>query len=94
MATHKSALKRIRRNASRRTINRRNLSRMRTAVKTLRGAIEARDAKTASPLLRSTLSLIDRMVSKGVLHANAAARTKSRLTRHLRRLESGAGAAR
>ncbi len=93
MATHKSALKRIRRNARRRTINRSNLSRMRTAVKTLRGAIEARDAKTAAPLLRSTLSLIDRMVSKGVLHANAAARTKSRLTRHLQRLQGGASPA-
>lgn len=92
MATHKSAQKRIRRNARRREFNRSNLTRMRTAVKALRAALAAGDLDRARPMLRATTSLIDRLARKGVLHDNAAARTKSRLSRDLRRLEAGAPA--
>ena len=40
--------------------------------------------------LRDTVSLIDRLVSKGVIHANAAARHKSRLTRRLQKTVAAA----
>jgi ribosomal protein S20 len=40
--------------------------------------------------LRDTVSLIDRLVSKGVIHANAAARHKSRLTQRLQKSVSAA----
>jgi small subunit ribosomal protein S20 len=93
MATHSSAIKRIRRNARRRTVNRRNIGRMRTAIKALRAVLAARNVEQARPLVRSTISLIDRLVRKGTIHRNAAARHKSRLSGHLRRLES-AGASR
>ncbi len=92
MATHRSALKRIRRNARRRLVNRQNLGRVRTAIKSLRSALAARDLDKARPLLKKTVSLLDRLVRKGTLHGNTVARTKSRLTRHLRRLETGAAA--
>jgi small subunit ribosomal protein S20 len=92
MATHKSAEKRIRRNTRRREFNRSNLTRMRSAVKALRAALAARDLDKAGPMLRATTALIDRLARKGVLHPNAAARTKSRLSRGLRRLEAGAPA--
>ena len=90
MATHRSAIKRIRRNARRRAVNRRNIGRMRTAIKALRLVLAARDTDKARPLVLSTVSLIDRLVRKGTLHRNTAARHKSRLSRHLRRLESTA----
>lgn len=82
MPNHKSAEKRMRQNERRRAINRSNRTRLRTAVKNLRGALEGGDAKQTSTLLPVTVSMIDKAVQKGVLHRNAAARHKSRLTRH------------
>ena len=80
MPNHKSAEKRVRQNERRRDINRSNRTRVRTSVKKLRGALadgNAQDIKAALPM---TMSEIDKAVQKGVLHRNAAARQKSRLT--------------
>ena len=79
MANHKSAEKRIRQTAKRRLRNRMNLTRMRSAVKKLRVAVAEGDQKAAQELLQPTLSIVDRTAQKGVIHANKAARTKSRL---------------
>ena len=81
MPNHKSAEKRMRQTEKRRVINRNNRGRLRTGVKGLRAALEGGDAKQAAELLPETISLIDKAVQKGVLHRNAAARYKSRLTR-------------
>jgi len=80
MPNHKSAEKRMRQNEKRRVINRGNRSRVRGAVKNLRGAIASGDAAQIKELLPETISLIDKAVQKGALHKNAAARHKSRLT--------------
>jgi small subunit ribosomal protein S20 len=80
MPNHKSAEKRVRQNEKRRDINRGNRGRLRTGVKKLRAALESGDAGAAQTLLPQTVSLIDKAVQKGVLHRNAAARYKSRLT--------------
>lgn len=81
MANIKSAEKRHRQNLERRDRNRARRSRMRTAVKRLRQAIDAGDAEQARALLTPTLSEIDATAQKGVIHANTAARYKSRLSR-------------
>ncbi len=81
MANIKSAEKRIRRSNTQRERNRAIRSRMRSAVKDLRQAVEAGDAKTAQELLPKTLGIVDSTARKGVIHANTAARNKSRLTR-------------
>ena len=81
MANIKSAEKRIRRTSQQRERNRALRSRMRSAVKDLRRAVAAGDAKTARELLGPALGIVDSTARKGVIHANAAARTKSRLTR-------------
>lgn len=86
MANHKSAIKEHRRAERKRDRNRRHRARLRTAVKKVRKAIEAGDAQTAAGLLPETLSLVDRSAKLGALHDNAAARTKSRLTRAVNRL--------
>lgn len=80
MANHKSAEKRIRQTERRTEVNRRNRSRLRTQVKALHVAIAAGDQEQARAALNATVSLIDKSTQKGVLHRNAAARYKSRLT--------------
>jgi len=70
----------MRQTAKRNEVNSRNRSRLRTQIKRLRAAIEEGDQQAAQSLLPQTVSLIDKSVQKGVLHSNAAARYKSRLT--------------
>lgn len=76
MANHKSALKAHRQNVKRREANRQQRSKLRTALKTARGAEGAKPEDM--PL---TVSLIDKMASKGIIHDNTAARYKSRLAK-------------
>lgn len=86
MANHASAIKRAKQDERRRLRNRSAMSEMRTAIKKFRQlAIEkkAEDARTALPMV---YALIDRTRKKGVIHANTAARYKSRLARVLTRL--------
>lgn len=80
MPNHKSAEKRVRQSERRRVVNRSNLTQLRTSIKKLRSALTGGDAKEISSLLPKTVSEIDKAVQKGVLHRNAAARHKSRLT--------------
>ena len=80
MASHKSALKRIKQTRNRTEINRAHRTRLRHQMRKLRTAIESRNKSVAQDLLKPTLALIDHSIHKGVLHRNAAARYKSRLT--------------
>ena len=80
MPNHKSAEKRVRQNEKRREINRSNRGRLRTSIRKLRTALAGGDAGAINELLPETISTIDKAVQKGVLHRNAAARHKSRLT--------------
>ena len=77
MPNHKSAEKRVRQTERRRVINRSNRTRLRSSIKDLRTALKG---SGAADLLPKTISEIDKAVQKGVLHRNAAARHKSRLT--------------
>jgi len=83
MADHKSTKKRMRQNVKRREINRANRSRLRTQIKKLRSALDDSNKKQSQAELQPTISLIDKMVSKKILHKNTAARYKSRLTKHV-----------
>lgn len=80
MPNHKSAEKRVRQNEKRRDNNRSNRGRLRTSIRKLRTALATGEANTVQELLPATISTIDKAVQKGVLHRNAAARYKSRLT--------------
>lgn len=86
MANHKSALKQHRESVRRRLRNRAQRSRMRTAVKRYRRAVDLGDVATARGLLPATLAIVDRTARHGAIHDNAAARTKSRLARALAKL--------
>lgn len=52
----------------------------------MRAALAAADKAQSTELLNPTVSIIDKMVNKGILHRNTAARYKSRLTRHIAEL--------
>ncbi len=80
MATHASALKAHRQSLKNREHNRQFRSRLRGALKSIRAAIDADDMTGAKSALKQTISLIDKMASKGIIHRNAAGRYKSRLT--------------
>lgn len=88
MANSESAKKRNRQMLKRRARNRAHTSRMRTAVKSLRQAIADGDSKVAQELLVPTLRIVDSIARKGVIHRNAAARTKSRLSRAVAGIEA------
>jgi small subunit ribosomal protein S20 len=81
---HKSAEKAHRQNLVRREANRQVRSRLRTALKDIRSAIDAGDQKRARAALNETVSLIDKMAGKGIIHVNAAGRYKSRIAKRLK----------
>lgn len=78
MANKKSARKRAVKSLELKQKNRAARSRMRTAVKNVRQAVEAGSDK-AEALLAQAIAVIDSTAQKGVVHRNTAARTKSRL---------------
>lgn len=80
MPNHKSSEKRVRQSEKRRLVNKSNRGRLRTSIKKLRAAMTGGNADELNTLLPTTISTIDKAVQKGVLHRNAAARYKSRLT--------------
>lgn len=88
MASTRSALKRMRQGEKRRVRNAAVRSSMRTAVKSTRAALDGRSADEARQSLAQTIRLLDKAVTKGILHRNAAARKKSRLARQLNALTS------
>jgi small subunit ribosomal protein S20 len=81
VATHQSALKAHRQSLKNREHNRQFRSRLRGALKDVRAAIAGNDMAAAKTALRDTISLIDRMAAKGIIHKNAAGRYKARLAR-------------
>jgi small subunit ribosomal protein S20 len=81
MAHSKSAKKRVRQNEQQRLRNRHHRSRLRTAIKQLRAAVAAGDKDASQEQLPATIALLDRMAGRRVIHKNAAARSKSRLSR-------------
>ncbi|MET4082016.1 small subunit ribosomal protein S20 [Pedobacter sp. UYP30] len=83
MANHKSSLKRIRANATKRLRNRYQAKTTRTFIKRLRAS---EDKKSASELLPKVVSMLDRLAKKNVIHKNKAANNKSKLTKFVNAL--------
>lgn len=83
MANIRSAEKRTRQNEKRRIRNAAVRSTTRGAVKSVRALLGGGTVEDSRAALQRTIRLLDKAVTKGVIHANAAARKKSRLTRQL-----------
>jgi small subunit ribosomal protein S20 len=83
MASHDSAVKAYRQSLVRREANRQYRARLRGALRTIRTAIDSGDPGKVKDALRETISLVDKMAGKKVIHRNAAARYKSRLAKRV-----------
>ena len=83
MANTPQAKKRIRRNATRATINHARISRVRTLIKQVESAIDAGKKKEAAEALKKAQPELQRGVARGVLHRNTAARKLSRLSKRV-----------
>ena len=86
MPNHKSAEKRDRQNTRRSAVNTANRTRLRSQVKKFRLAVSSSKGDEAKAMHSETIALIDKAVQKRILHRNAAARYKSRLTRHVNKV--------
>ena len=86
MANSLSARKRARQAEKNRLRNASQRSRMRTAIKQVIAAIDSGDKAAAETAYKAAVPAIDRSVSKGLIHANKAARHKSRLNSKIRAL--------
>ena len=80
MANHKSALKRIRSNETKRLRNRYQHTTTRNAIRSLR---ELSVKKDAEEQLKNVISMVDKLAKNNIIHKNKAANIKSKLTNHV-----------
>ena len=76
-----SAKKSHRQSLKRRARNRGQRSALRTSVKKVREAVADGETEQAASLLTAATKMLDQAAAKNLIHANKAARTKSRLTK-------------
>ena len=88
MPNIKSAIKRVKTSRARNLRNSAIKSSVKTAVRKVNGAIAKSDQDGAQVTLTNVYSLLDRAARKRVIHKNAAARKKSRLTKKLNKMQA------
>lgn len=93
MANSAQARKRARQADKQRRHNASLRSTLRTAVKRVRQAILVGDKEAAKAVFQNSLSVIDSIADKKIVHKNKAARTKSRLSAQIKAMAVGASAA-
>lgn len=83
MPNIRSAAKRVRTSAKRRTYNRSIKSEVKTLVKKFELAVQSGEKEAALERFRKAASALDKAAVKGVVHKNLAARKKSRMASKL-----------
>lgn len=86
MANSNSARKAARQSQHRRAHNMGLRSELRTAIKNVRKAIESGDKTAAQKIYRESMSVVDRIADKDIIHKNKAARHKSQLAGQIKAL--------
>ncbi len=89
MPNTKSAQKRLRQNIARRDRNRSIVRAVRTQCRKVREAVEAGNIELAETEFRQATRRLDRAGARNIVHRNAAARTKSRLSARIKALKVG-----
>ena len=92
MPNTRSAKKRMKQDAKRREHNREVRSALRTQIKKLRSAVAGGDADGSQQEMTRAARSLDQAAAKGLIHKNKAARLKSRLSRLVNGLPTGADA--
>ncbi|MDR2165939.1 MAG: 30S ribosomal protein S20 [Zoogloeaceae bacterium] len=88
MANSAQARKRARQTVKQRAHNASLRSTLRTAIKRVRQAIVVGDKAAAQSVFRQSVSIIDRIADKKIIHKNKAARHKSRLSAQIKALSA------
>lgn len=83
MANHKATKKDVRQATKRRERNKYYGKTTRNAIRELRATT---DKKTATEQLPLTISMVDKLAKRGIIHKNKAANLKSKLTRKINSL--------
>jgi small subunit ribosomal protein S20 len=89
MPTTNSAKKRLRQNVARRTRNRSVKRAVRTQCRKVREAVQAGDVEQAETEFRLATKRLDRAGARNIIHRNAVARTKSRLSARIKAMKQG-----
>lgn len=89
MPNSASAKKRLRQNDARRKANRSVRSTLRTQVKKVRTAIAAGDVEKSEAEYKAVQKKLDQAAASNLIHANAAARTKARLSKAIKAVKAG-----
>ncbi len=84
MANIQSAKKRARQAQVRNMRNTSQRSMLRSSIRKVLKAIEAKDKAGAEAAYKAAEPVLDRYASRGLIHKNKAARHKSRLTAHIK----------
>jgi small subunit ribosomal protein S20 len=87
LANSPQAKKRARQAEQRRQRNVSQRSMLRTYIKKVVTAIESGNQAEAQTAYQAAVPIIDRMVGKGLIHKNKAARHKSRLNAHIKKMQ-------
>ncbi|MHA0855747.1 30S ribosomal protein S20 [Paenibacillus sp. CMAA1364] len=90
MPNIKSAIKRVKANDKRHALNASQKSALRTAVKAADNALVNNEVEGANTAIQFASKKLDKAVTKGLIHKNAAARKKSRLAKKLNALNAQA----
>lgn len=90
MANSSQAKKRARQSEVRRCNNTSKRSEMRTYLKQVTKAADEGNQTLGATLYKKAASMVDRLVNKGVIHKNKAARHKSRLNARLKKIATAA----
>lgn len=88
MAKSKTPAKRARRAEANRLRNKAQKSRLKTAIRKYEATVKEVNVDAASENLQQAISLIDKSVSKGIMHKNTAARRKSALARKFNQINA------
>ena len=83
MANHKSSIKRIRSNESKRVLNKYQHKTTRNAARKLR---ELKDRKEAETLLPKVVAMLDKLAKRNIIHKNIAANVTAGLQVHVNKL--------
>jgi len=86
LANIRSAKKRARQSVGRRARNAAQRSMLRSSIRKVVKAVEAKDAKGAQAAYTEMVPVLDRYATKGMIHKNKAARHKSRLAERIKAL--------
>jgi len=86
LANTAQARKRVRQAVKARTRNAAQKSNFRSSIKKVLKSLADKNKEQSNSNFKEAMSIMDKLVTKGLIHKNKAARHKSRLNKHIQKL--------